>query len=353
MTLLGAAFTIEVDGILVDRDMLGEKLAFKADEDVWQILFPSRVDDFSLQRALAPDRDLDPREYEPVALVDHGGSMVEIRLVEVAVNFSYVGGLAVESYDSKRDYDEWDRVVKKYERQALAIVSDLCANLRLSFKQPWIEPNGRFPASVNALTLSDLDSGKAFPVLAMRGPTINIVERSAPLALADLPNLGATLAKGRLAPEQLLLSEAVYLAHDTPRLAPDRATLLAAIAVELHTKRTLSDLAGTERAAVADLLIVSMSAHGLFLDAVPLFAGLDPDANYTATARKVQKLFSTRNRIAHRGADIPADQAREHVQTPRRPSRAWKPSRPRIQILTARKTSDLGGGVQLARTGFP
>jgi len=315
MTLLGAAFTIEVDELLVGRDMLGEKVTAKLGEDVWQIQFPSGPDDFPRGRATGHSDPPDPREAAPVALLDSGGSMVDVRLIELLVNFPYDGVMTADGFVPDRDHDEHYRLVKEYEQKALNIVSDLCANLRLSHRQPWIEPSGQYPKTASALSLIDVEAGRYFPVQILSAPRIRIVERTAPLEAADIPDLRAAVEKGSLDPEQLLLSEAIYLAWDSPRASPDRATLLAAIAVELRTKRTLANLAGTDRAGEADLLIVSMSAHGLFQRAVPLFAGVEPDPDYAQTAGKVQKLLEARNMIAHRGKAIAADEAREHIKT--------------------------------------
>lgn len=315
MTLLGAAFTIEIAGILVARDVLGQALTFRASGGAWKIKFPAEPGDFRPAWARPAQQDLDPREYNPIAVIDDGGSLVEVRLVEVWVNFEH-DRLSAKTFDAARDGQEYQGLLFRYEAEALGFVSDVCARLRLAHGQHWIEPAGRYPRSVGALDLVDLDTQRRFPVHLFRAGSMRVI--ADPLTAGDLPNLEKTLRQGRIDPEELLLSEAVYLARESP--APDRATLLAAIAVELRTKRVLRRLAGPGRAALLDLLLESprdwsMSAHGLFLKAVHEFAGTTADAEYRATAKRVQALFTARNSFAHKGTPVSVEDGVAHVET--------------------------------------
>jgi hypothetical protein len=77
--------------------------------------------------------------------------------------------------------------------------------------------------------------------------------------------------------------------------------------VELQTKQTLKMLAGEDKADVLELLLEhpqdwSMSAHGLFHKALPTLAGRDLGDEHRELAKRVQKLFTARNRGAPRRA---------------------------------------------------
>jgi hypothetical protein len=90
--------------------------------------------------------------------------------------------------------------------------------------------------------------------------------------------------------------------------------------VELQTKQTLKMLAGEDKADVLELLLEhpqdwSMSAHGLFHKALPTLAGRDLGDEHRELAKRVQKLFTARNRVAHRGERLHNQSAKIHVAT--------------------------------------
>jgi selenocysteine lyase/cysteine desulfurase len=60
-----------------------------------------------------------------------------------------------------------------------------------------------------------------------------------------------------------------------------------------------------------------MSAHGLFLKAIPVMLGQEASERHKALAREVQSLFTARNGIVHKGGSVSREDAGKHIQTAR------------------------------------
>jgi hypothetical protein len=319
VSLLGAEFYFEIHGILASPDVLGESLTLRRSGETWRIDLPSAPDSFQFTHV--GTRVDDPRSYSPtVAVLRWSDSLVDIRLVRVMVNVE--SPLAAETYD---DSDGLQRAAHHdlffgLRQRAGDLVAELCERLRLDVGQDWIEPAGEYPRVVNLAGLVDIEAQQAFGGMYARAGRIHIVDDL--LTPESLRDLQGKLRKGPLHADELLLAEAIYLVQAEQPVGPDRATLLAAIAVELRTKRLLQFLAEPDRVDMLDLLLDnprdwSMSAHGLFHKAIPVMLRQEATEAHRALAKRVQHLFNVRNRLVHKGESVSGEDAKKYVQTAR------------------------------------
>lgn len=322
MARLGAEIIVELGGLLVEREALGKSVTLRRGEGVaWRIDLPDAEDSFRFVRAKMRGDESDPRNYDPVCLVDSGrNSFVDVRMIRLVVNFD--SGLSVTDYQPERDQGEHDETLQRRRDEALNIAADFCAAVRLEVGQHWVEPTGEFPKLVGPLGLVDLDASKTFGVLVAPAGVIRIVDSATLVTEESLGHLEARLSDAALQPEEILLSEALYLAESEQQRAADRATLLSAIAVELRTKRVLRLIVGDSRQKILELLLNnprdwSMAAHGLYAKALPEFAGNDLGDGHKESAKQVQRLFDARNRIAHRGDVVSVEDGKRHVAAAR------------------------------------
>lgn len=322
MARLGTEYAIEVAGFILAREALGHSIRVDRESgDVWRIDMPEVPDSFRTLRATIGGEDpalKDPRQHAPVAVVDRDQAFVTVRMINVVVNFD--ADLSVETFDNERDGARYDGLLRKYQEQALDLAADFTARLRLTTEQMHIEPTGAYPQLVGAMRLHDLDAGKPFNVLIAPAGWIRMIGEEQILDAQHMDVLGSEMSEGLLEPEESLLSEARYLAHSEAGGSADRATLLAAIAAELRIKRTLRRIARDPN-AVALLLENprdwSMAVHGLYLKALPVFAEHELGPEHEASAKDVQRLFTARNGIAHKGEVITAVDAKAHVEAAR------------------------------------
>jgi hypothetical protein len=159
--------------------------------------------------------------------------------------------------------------------------------------------------------------------MLLSGEGFRVVAESEVLNAARLQQIGDALQAGSPTVDELLLVEAGSLLHGEQVTAPERVTLLSAMAVEFCTRRTLVKVAKeTKQDALLDLLLEnprdwSMSAHGLFLKALPALLGEQLGPQHSALAKDVQKLFTDRNRVVHRGHSISKAKAKVHFENAR------------------------------------
>lgn len=321
MSRIGAEFYVEVHGILADPEVLGKSFRVDREGIKFRIDFPEAEDAFEFI-FVSGSGDSDPREYSPTkAVVKQSESLVEIRLVRVVVNVE--SSLSAVTYDSSSDADkgQHDELLVDLRQRAENLAAQLGDLLRIEIDQYWVEPTGTYPRVVNMAGLIDIDAQQAFGHMLGKAGSIRVVDESSMVTAANLPRLTNRLNQGPLQADELLLAEAVYLANAAQPVAADRATLIAAIAVELRTKRLLRRIAQPDRVGILDLLVNSpqdwsMAAHSLFLKAIPVFLGQDaPTPEHKALAKRVQVLFRDRNGIVHRGESVSRDSSVKHVRT--------------------------------------
>lgn len=326
VSLIGAVFYVEVSGIIVDPSILGRSISVGRDDVRYRIDLPSTAGEFtfhSLPQAMLDPPD--PRDYVPrAAVVAATDSLAEVRVVQVVANAPSM--LSIERLKSSEPGQKelHDGLLHNLREAVLDLAEELSARLNLDVGQVWIAPRGDFPRIVNMVELIDLDVKQSFRVLIGSGGVLRVVGEETVLNEESVRRLEAALQGGPPMADELMLVEARHLVEGTFPVAAERSVLLAAIALELRIKRGLSFLADTsERVAALDLLMNnfrdwSMSVHGLFMKALPVFALGGPEGLGEAhrnLGKRVQRLFESRNTLAHAGAVIPREEATTHVQT--------------------------------------
>ncbi|MCG2802139.1 MAG: hypothetical protein L6311_08600, partial [Cellulomonas sp.] len=329
MALIGAEFYVEVDGIVVDPEVLGRSVTVSRGEERFRIDFPAGPDAFVISAVSGPFTQSgppDPREYTPsAAVIEQSDNLATVRIVRVAVNAT--SALSAEGFASSASgqKDLHDQLLWELREKAVELVDELCARLNLDVDQRWIEPRGKYPRVLNLAGLVDLDASMAFGVMLGSAGSIRVLAAESVLNDASLERVARHLKEGPPAADEMLLVEARHLVEADFPAAPERSVLMAAIGVELRTKRLLRSLARTsDQASALDLLLGhprdwSMSVHGLFLKALPVFVGAGAaeglGQGHIDLSKRVQKLFASRNLIAHTGAAVTGAEAVLHVQT--------------------------------------
>jgi len=323
MPTIAAVFFVEIHGIHTTPGMLGADLTIKRSTWAATVSFPSGPDSFGDMKVVSlspqPGQVADPRDYDRTpAVVGAVERLPEVRVVRVLVNVE--GQLDITTWDPDvpADMEAYDAAFSEMRGRALEVVSELCQRVNLAFNQTWIEPPGAYPRILNLAQLIDAESRTMFRVGFGPAMGFRVVAPEQLLDARAIERVKIELNQGPMHPEELLLAEAKHVANSRWAAAPERATLLGAIAVELRSKRVLREIAGPERLDMLELLLEhprdwSMSAHGLFAKAIPTFAGVPASDEYRAVAKGVKSLFEDRNRIAHRGASICVARAREHL----------------------------------------
>jgi hypothetical protein len=325
LTLIAAPFYIELHGISADPEVSGHSIIVERGAATFRIDFSTEPGSFEYMTmsSAATGHAVDPRDYNPSsAVMVPGGSLVEIRIIRVLVNVEST--LSVETFDreSEQDHSEYHELLDSMKAAALQLAAELCDQLRLEVGQHWIEPRGTYPRVVNMVALIDVRTRLDFGVLHGGWGTLRILAPETVLDASSLVRVKAKLQEGSPHAGELLLAEATYLAGEESGVGPDRATLLAAIAVELRTKRALREVASDEQSEMLALLVEnprdwSMAAQGLFRKALPIVCRVPPTPEHRSIAKRVQALFEARNKIAHTGKSLDIVDAAQHIASAR------------------------------------
>jgi hypothetical protein len=208
-----------------------------------------------------------------------------------------------------RDFIEWHRV-----RGQTWLGLHGQAPKRLRFERYLDEDTGKPPSYSVTIDLSEIfnhPSVRALPERLMRRFSSATDEK-------HLLALRGNLEAGRrpdLADQ--MLADALYFAdRDEPELP--RAVLFAAIACELNIKHILLSKASAEKRPLVDALLgnprdFSMQVTGLFDKALKATLGRSLREDNRPLFNLVNKLFESRNKIAHEG-QTPDDKLSEYIR---------------------------------------
>lgn len=329
MAVVGSIFYIEVHGLTAKREILGRSLTMKRGSIRYRIDLPETPNSFEFDRVgptrvVQPNRDgyiqhsdPDPREYEPVvALVAGGGDLVDIRLIRIVSNVDTT--LSIESFDADDPtcLAAHDRLFSDLWTGALQLARDFCLWTALELDQYWIEPSGKYPRVVNLVSLIDVSTQRSFLYARGVADTLTVIDQGAALTAASLQRIGEALGNpGSPEADEILLAEAWYLIRSLPALgsAPERATILAAVALEARVKRVLRFLEGDVKAA-SNQRRDDESPHQLFRRIVRICNEL---GGQRTLRKRVQSLFEARNRIMHEVGPLGRSSAKIHVESAR------------------------------------
>jgi hypothetical protein len=327
MALVGAEMVIELHGVICGREVLGKSFSLKKGDLKVRVDLPESADSFKFAYVSVPrigDVEPDPRSYSPTsALIMHSETQgtFELRLIRVVVNGEMK--LGSEEFDHKivEHREVHDKALHDFRNTALSVARDFSEWAAIKTKQTWIEPAGEYPQVVSMTELIDIDASAAFGIMLGTGGRLRIIDKNMILTPEVLEAIKDEMFDGRSpGPDQVLLAEAHHIVSGEQVTGPERATLLSAIALEVKIKATLNRLACSSQEGILSLALenprdVSVSAHGLFLKGVPAVLGEELGSEHAALAKRVQKLFTERNKIAHRGASIEKVDAEKHVLT--------------------------------------
>ncbi len=309
MTVIGMQVVCELDGVSASPDVLGEKFNVTLPTgERFQIQLPT--DDKCFQfifagPAAGEHSTVDPRHYEPTtALVRHGTDLVTIRLIQILVNVD-AQLTAADSGPGGPSEAAADALLCDLMAKVLDVARLFNDWVRTSVGQHWIAPNGEFPRIVSACRLIDIDAGnRQFPSMIAKSGTIHILDPETILDNAKLNHVRSQIANAEPPPlDALVLAEARYLLSS---LAPDRAILIAALAVELRSKRTLRTCATEAQRPLVDTLLDnprdwSVAAAALLDKGFSATVGRSLKVDDRDLYKAVDVLFQHRNAVAHRG----------------------------------------------------
>ena len=322
--MIGAEYFMELDGVIVERVVLGSKLRVGRDGFSFLIEIPSCQDEYHYGTMVTGNETGDERVYVPkLAYLQpkDDSHLVEIRIVRVVVNVA--SDLSADKYDKSKPEDDvaLNAVFLELWNYAHEATREFTDTVR-SHGQPWIEPNGLYPRVLNTVPLVDTTLSKSFGFSIGRAlGSFRVVDSSGYLTPERLAAIERTMQQdGPPSVGEVLVSDAFYLAESEQANGPSQATLLAAMGVEVKTKAVLKVLAGAEKMELLELLLEnprdwSLSAHGLFAKALPTLAARDLGEDHKELSKRVQKLFTARNKVAHRGESIDTQESKIHVAT--------------------------------------
>jgi hypothetical protein len=322
MHTLGAEFYLELHSLTAGRDVLGKKITVERHPIRYQIDLPTTPDSFTFDR-VEPMRTkgesvADPREYDPssAAVLYQGAGLVEIRLIRIWAAVDSDLTVDSHSWDDPASAAEASRIFNELYRGSLELARQFCMVTSVSLGQYWIEPSGEYPRIVNLAGLLDFTAMRSFGMKISTAGVLRIVTEESVMSSESLRMIGKMLDRVHepLQSDEVLLGEAQHLIHSIPRpvAAPDRSTLLAAIALELRIKRVFQLFTST-----IDARRHETYTHDRFLNLVKRnLMGADALAG-RALAARVQSLFEARHLVAHDGTSIETANAKRHVATAR------------------------------------
>jgi hypothetical protein len=265
-----------------------------------------------LPRSADPD-DSDPRSYKPTtALVELFDGRFEARILRVVATVDVA--------------DDWDERNEVEVRGSLVVLAEQFARdfhdwVRVIGGQQWLPPPGERPVLVSAARLlkrAGDQEAYAFPTIVLPGGTIRVIPPDAVLGRATLQTIDDALQRSAPEPDELLLADAQYSLESGNEGDAAKAVLLAAIALESRMRRLLPVIADDAQVGLVDLLIEgprdwTLSAHSMFIKAIPAVYGGPPTDGWAEVGKRVQKLFEARNKVAHKGERIDRAEASGHI----------------------------------------
>ena len=319
MARLRADFLYEVNRLWVSSAVLGTEIRFERGGFAVEVCFPATDAEYrdrqspnDLRGAFAGGTS--GRAGDPAQCRD-------LRLVRVLL--CRQDELGVGDFETDRRPEALDRgrrFLQGAQDVADQVIAELLDWLRIQ-GQPWLALHGQRPAMTGLQLLLDEDSGRHLPI---GWPPSSVVvlgvlddQVITPGSVGDL----AQRLEGRLTPPlaETLVADAQFLMW---REDPDhaRAVLTAAIAVEIKTKATLREKAPASLRPLLDVVLDNPRDYTLAVAGLlhlPMKAALarSLQEDDRDLYRAVEKLFRTRNDIAHRGRFPKVEDAREAVVT--------------------------------------
>lgn len=317
MTPIGLIAHFEIAGLFCEHDVLGQSIVAQRDAAQYKIDIPSLSKAFQFTFFKVGTAH-DPRDYNPVQLIERSESLCEVRVLRVTV----VAREDIELPSDSSDDLDLSATSRRLTRVAKTAVVDLCDWIRIEFPESMrIEPPEMYPQQVSAALLYDARTGKPFPMTASPQIPVNVLGRDALLTRDALSTVSDKMSSpGSPTSSDRLLLHAKYLCRETADAhSSDRAIVLAVIAAEIEIKAALARLATEDQLPLVKHLIDSprdwsVSLHSLFKKLLITLLGTEPD-EHRSLARELQKAIEHRNSVVHQGKSFDSTTASHDVFT--------------------------------------
>ncbi len=290
-----------IDGLLIEREMLGRSFALDHDGDMLELSLPTVEEE---EAASAETHEWFERFSDEFAFplaegfqelfaqsASHEGQIASIQ----AIRLSFEKTIAERT--------ELTAVLEETTKKTDGFVAALFDRLRSIGHQPWLGLTGT-SHSPEIWRILNLDERVRYPRPAIAGGSFMVVPPESVLTdLAFCEHLDQLDHEITLARSLLADAEFFRWKHFPEAVAV--AVLLAAIACEVDVKDVIRSTAGA-KADVAELLLskprdFSVAARVLFSEVMSAVNGHSLKADNAVLEKAVGLLFETRNKVAHRG----------------------------------------------------
>jgi hypothetical protein len=323
VTRFRATFHYRLRRLLAALDVLGKSIEVARDGATVVLTFPTTGEVVTVAASSAPEFDDRFPERDSHPMVEGGlafASIIQRQAYEdpALVIFARVEVFLKDAYSAGdfarrvEDHEACAAIVERAADIADAMVADFVAWTRVHGKQTWLGLDLEAPDRVGTAELVDLDAELQLPLPAEIDFELHGVGPDAVLQAASLGVLRDWL-EAQEAPDlaDRLLADAGFLMQSEPP-DPSRALLVAAIACEVKVKTTLREHASLAQRDLVDLLLdnprdFSLAASSLFDTPLKTVVGasLTEVGTNKELWKRIDALFTRRNRLAHRG-EIPS-----------------------------------------------
>lgn len=319
MPRLRALFHFDVGELWVRTEELGS--VFDIGAGSVRIALPGGDAAFVLAEDRHGDRD-DPFTGSAIGRrLELGHEMVGVRIIQIAVDLD--GDVRASDFDQPtpdaytRGNAAWDAADAIAENALRRFMSWA----RVVGNQYWIALSTDAPKLTGISVLYDLEADARIPLSRPSRSIGTYINSPVLRGLAPIGNVIEAMSQGAEAPTpERLLADARAI-HWPTFSGPDhqRSVLLAAIASEMKVKETLLAQASPEAKPLVEIITenpreVTQSVPQLLRATAAAVVGRSLFEDDRELWKQVDKLFTLRNRVAHRGHTPSEDEARKAVE---------------------------------------
>ncbi len=317
MAYLRSTFHYRLNELWVAADTLGCSIEFRREGYKISVRMPANDTDFGL----GGGKDFEYRTLSGSSsgTTENPRQHLGVSIIRVVVwGYAPVGASDFDGSDNHEAFKIASEYLKKASLLAEAIVGELIDWARIRRDQAWLALHGERPERVWLSEFFDEDARVRIPIGV--GETFKIHARGRSIDPAFWASLSELLGDGRqnLPVAETLLADAKHLLQADP---PDllRAVLIAAIACEVKVKETLRSKVAAHSLDLVEVILnnprdVSVATSNLLHKTCKAALGCSLCEDNKKLYRRIEKLFTTRNKIAHGGHTPSEAEARDVVK---------------------------------------
>lgn len=307
-----------LNALYVERKVLGTTWDVKVGKHDVTVRFPAEATEFI-------EGEPGPWDVYAIGLPSSGfvwdpGLLVSVNMVRVTVEFEEADPPRRPSAGT--DDPGWSDVVNRgtalldgAEAAAKSVLQDLLAWSRIKGPQAWLGLEYEAPERRGVIRMVDTANPSEKLAYAVRVNGGTMRHDSSALSPADMVDIFEKVRRDEESPiaEGLLIDSQHFAWHTKP---PDaqRAVLTAAIACEVKVKTSLREATSQDRQPLLDLLLSGRRPVKDFFGGISAASlGVSMAEDEPSLFQDVDRLFMTRNAIAHRGEKISPQVATELV----------------------------------------